>query len=82
MKGEVHYGFDLKHDKFSAQKANDTLTLFLPEPKIIAINMTPSGNEVYQEQGDWSDSERKKLEAKAKKKLIENVETLDLNSIV
>lgn len=80
VKGEVRYGFDLQRNNFSVKKSNDSLILYLPEPEIIEINVSPSGNEIYQEQGNWSDSEIKKLENRAKKKLVENVETLDLNT--
>ena len=78
VKGDVKFGFDLKSEQFETKRRNDTLEIYLPEPRILEVLLTPSGTEVYQEQGTWKDRERQKLEMKAKLKLIENASSLDL----
>lgn len=80
VKGEVKYGFDLKSERFETKRRNDTLAIYLPEPSMLDVILTPSGTEVYQEQGSWKDRERQKLEMKAKLKLIENSSGLDLDN--
>lgn len=80
VKGEVKYGFNLASDEFQTQRSGDTLLVVLPKPTLIEVNLTPSGTEVYQEQGTWRDNERKKLEQQAKLKLVQNSSQLDLES--
>jgi hypothetical protein len=72
VKGEVKMGFDLKSKSLKALRNGDTLYLSIPQPTLLEINLSPSGTEIYQEQGNWKDSERRKLENKAKLILIEN----------
>lgn len=78
VKGEVKYGFNLKSNDFAVENRNDTLIITLPQPKILDVIVTPSETEVFQEQGEWKDQVRRNLESKAKHKLRENSESMDL----
>lgn len=78
VKGEVKYGFNLKSNDFAVENQNDTLIITLPQPKILDVIVTPSETEVFQEQGEWKDQVRRNLESKAKHKLRENSESMDL----
>jgi hypothetical protein len=78
VKGEIKLGFDLKKHPIRSQQKGDTLQVELPEAQIIGINMSPSGTEIYQEQGYWKDSERRILENKARSILIRNCERFNM----
>ncbi|MFT5859724.1 MAG: hypothetical protein ACI865_001828 [Flavobacteriaceae bacterium] len=71
--GEVNYGLDLSNGNYSIdQTSNDSLFIHLPKAKLLDVIITPSQTEIFQETGKWSDSERKTLEAIAKKRLLAN----------
>ena len=78
IRGEVKYGVDLTGDKYDVQSNEDTIWLHLPEPKILDVIITPSKTEVFQEKGNWNDSDRRNLETSAKMALIKNAEMLKL----
>lgn len=80
VRGEVRFGVDLSESNFAARQTEDTIFIQLPKPKVLDVVISPSRTEVFQEQGKWSDRERKTLEVKAKAKLVENAKSLDLNS--
>lgn len=79
FRGEVKYGLQLTDKNFETSQNNDTLWLILPKPELLDLILTPSDTEIYQEQGFWSDAERKEMEAKAKKRLKENALKLKLD---
>jgi hypothetical protein len=78
VKGEVKYGLDLTNSNFDIKSNNDSIWIKLPEPTILDVIVSPSKTEVFQEQGRWSDSDRKRLEAKAKNTLITNARIFKL----
>lgn len=78
VKGEVKYGFDLKKDPYDIRQNQDTLWVSLPHAKLIDLEISPSKTEVFQEQGSWTDSERKFMEYKAIEKLKRNTSFLNL----
>lgn len=78
VKGEVRFGFDIKNLDKVVSESSDTLRITFPSAKILDILVVPSGTEVFLENGSWRDSERKKLENKARFKLQENAERLNL----
>lgn len=80
VRGEVRFGVDLSESNFETRQTEDSIFIKLPKPKVLDVVVSPSKTEVFQEQGKWSDRERKTLEVKAKAKLVENAMGLDLNS--
>lgn len=80
VKGEIRYGFDLKKSPVKIQESDSLIEVFLPEPEIVDIQVTPSGTEIFQENGKWYDAEIRDLHLKARKKLIRNAEMLQLES--
>lgn len=80
FQGEVKYGIDLTDKNIDTRQNKDTLWVILPKPEILDIVITPSQTEIYQEQGYWSDGERKSLENRAKKRLRTNSEMLNLDT--
>ncbi|MDG1332413.1 MAG: DUF4230 domain-containing protein [Crocinitomicaceae bacterium] len=80
VRGEVRFGVDLSESNFATRQTEDSIFIQLPKPKVLDVVVSPSKTEVFQEQGKWSDRERKTLEVKAKAKLVENAMDLDLNS--
>ncbi len=78
VKGEIRYGFNLKNRRIRIEEKDSVIQVFLPEPEIVDIQVTPSTTEFFQENGDWNDREIRSLHVKARKKLIANAETLNL----
>lgn len=78
VKGEIRYGFDLKKNRIRVQETDSVMEVFLPQPEIVDIQVTPSSTEFFQENGDWKDYEIKSMQNKARQKLIANAETLNL----
>lgn len=79
VRGEVRFGVDLSESNFKVRQNEDSIFIELPKPKVLDVVVSPSRTEVFQEQGKWSDRERKTLEVKAKAKLVKNAESLNLN---
>ena len=80
FRGEVKYGLQLTDKNFESTQNEDTIWLTLPKPVLLDLILTPSDTEIYQEQGFWTDAERKEMEAKAKKRLKENAQKLKLEA--
>lgn len=78
FRGEVKYGLNLSDSNFDIDHTKDTLFIQLPKPELLDVIITPSKTEVFQEQGQWSDGERKQLESKAKYLFRKNAEELKL----
>jgi len=78
--GEVRFGIDLSDSNFEIRHTEDKIYIQLPKAKVLDVNVSPSRTEVFQEQGKWTDSERKSLEIRAKVKLVKNAKSLNLNS--
>lgn len=78
VKGEVRYGVDLTDSNYAIRQTQDSIFIQYPNPKILDIIVSPSKTEIFQEQGRWTDSERKTLEVKAKSKLVANSKKMDL----
>ncbi|TNE76217.1 MAG: DUF4230 domain-containing protein [Bacteroidetes bacterium] len=78
VKGEIRVGIDIRKNNIEINRSNDTVYLKLSNPELLEVNLSPSGTDVYQEQGSWSDKERTILELKAKQRLINNSVELDL----
>ncbi len=78
VKGEVKYGIDLSEDNYSIKQNKDTIWLFIPQPEIIDIIITPSKTEIFQEKGKWHDGTRRKLEQLAKVDFAKNASELRL----
>lgn len=79
VQGEVKYGIDLTSKNYSISSNSDSIWVSLPEPKLLDVLVTPSKTEIFQEQGNWSDHTRRKLESKAKQKIQMNAEKLGLD---
>ncbi|NVK63553.1 MAG: DUF4230 domain-containing protein [Flavobacteriales bacterium] len=79
VRGEVRFGVDLSETNFKIRQTADSIFIDLPKPKVLDVVVSPSRTEVFQEQGKWSDRERKTLEVKAKDKLVKNAQQLDLH---
>ena len=79
VRGEVRFGVDLSESNYKVRQNEDSIFIKLPQPKVLDVVVSPSRTEVFQEQGKWSDRERKTLEMKAKKKLISNAKSMNLN---
>jgi hypothetical protein len=78
-RGEVKYGLDLTDGNYEISQSEDSLVIVLPKPELLDIVLTPSKTEVFQEQGQWSDGERKAMESQAKFTFKKNAEQLKLN---
>lgn len=78
VRGEVQYGLDLTDGNYKIDQGEDTIIVRLPHPKRLDVVISPSKTEVFQEEGKWKDSERKKLELRAKYQLMKNASELDL----
>lgn len=76
--GEVRYGVDLTDNSPKVEHRNDSVWIQLPKVKAVDVIVAPSKNEVFQEIGTWKDWERRKMELKAKKKLLKNAERFNL----
>jgi len=79
VKGEVRFGVDLTDMNYNVRQTKDSIFIQLPPPKVLDVVVSPSKTEVFQEQGHWTDRERKTMESKAKAKLISNAKSMDLN---
>ena len=75
--GEVRFGIDLSDSNFEIRHTEDKIYIQLPKAKVLDVNVSPSRTEVFQEQGKWTDSERKSLEIRAKVKLVKNAKSLN-----
>lgn len=80
VRGEINYGMELTKDNYRVAQNNDTIWFNLPKPKVLDVILNPSSTEVFQENGFWSDNDRKRLQNKAKNKLIKNAKKLNLAS--
>jgi hypothetical protein len=80
VRGEVRYGFDLSESNFEIRQGKDSVFIQLPKPKVLDVVVSPSKTEIFQEQGKWTDGERKSMEVRAKAKLVKNAKSLNLNS--
>lgn len=80
VKGEAKYGFDLKKDSLNITHLGDTILVKIPKAKLLGIEISPSNTEVFQEQGEWTDTERKKLEYRAIDKIKSSASLLKLES--
>lgn len=80
VKGEAKYGFDLKQDSLNITHLGDTILVKIPKAKLLGIEISPSNTEVFQEQGEWTDIERKKLEYQAIDKIKNSASLLKLES--
>ena len=78
IQGEVTYGIDLTNKNYSVVSNKDSIWVTLPQPKILDVIISPSKNEVFQEQGSWSDNTRRKLEVKAKFMIQKNADAISL----
>lgn len=78
VQGEVKYGIDLTNKNYSVTSNKDSIWVTLPAPKILDVIVTPSKTEIFQEQGNWSDYTRRKLETKAKYRIQKNAEAISL----
>lgn len=79
VRGEVRYGFNLTDKKIKISHNSDTIWINMPKPEILDVLVVPSKTEVFQENGDWKDYERKKLEKGAIKELENSANALNLN---
>jgi hypothetical protein len=78
VKGEVRVGFNFKNNKIDIAQNEDTIWFNLPKAKILDVLISPSGTEVFLENGAWSDGARRSLENKAIDQLKRNAEELKL----
>lgn len=78
--GKIIYGFNLQDSKFKVELNEDTLLIHLPNPKILDIIQNPSGNEIFIEEGSWSDNEIKRIYAISRNKLTNNFKQKDLQT--
>ncbi len=70
VKGKVLVGTDLSLlTDTSVTITNDTVTLFLPKPKIIDAIVNPSDFETFVEKGNWTIKEVTLVKIKARRKL-------------
>jgi hypothetical protein len=70
VKGELLYGVNLKTSDFQVVPKNDTLYIQLPQPELLSVSINPKSTEVFIENGDWKDFERRALMNKARKRMI------------
>ena len=80
VKGDAKFGFDLKRESFRMETEGDTITVTIPKARLLGIESSPSKTEVFQEQGNWTDSERKQLEYKAIEKIKSSALNLELEA--
>ncbi len=80
VKGEAKFGFDLKKDSLYVKHDGDTIHVHFPKAKLLGVEISPSKTEVFQEQGEWTDSERKQLEYRAIEKIKNSALNLSLES--
>lgn len=78
VKGELLYGVNLKTSDFDIKDGKDTLIIQVPEPELLSASVNPTGTDVFAESGIWTDSERRKMMIKAKKKMIQNGDDMHL----
>lgn len=78
IQGEVLIGFDLKENPIQVDNNNDSIFIILPSAKVLDVLVSPSKTEIFQENGEWKDFERKKLEKRAIAQLKLNALELDL----
>ncbi|MFT5777435.1 MAG: hypothetical protein ACI837_000367 [Crocinitomicaceae bacterium] len=79
--GEVRYGIELTDGNYKIDQSSlDTILVSLPKAKIIDVILTPKKTEIFQEQGEWTDRERKILENQAKNRLMKNAKRLNLEA--
>ncbi len=78
VRGEVRYGFNLTDRHIGIRHNPDTVWVTVPEPTILDVLVVPSETEVFQENGDWSDNARRRLEKSAIAQLKNNARKLDL----
>ena len=70
VKGKVLVGTDLSMlTDTSVAIKNDTVTLFLPKPKIFEAIVNPSDFETFVEKGNWTSKEVMLVKIKARRKL-------------
>lgn len=69
---KIIFGFNLDDSSFQVQFLNDTVRIDLPEPSILDFIQNPSGNEIFIEEGSWSDNEVKQIFEVSRKKLERN----------
>lgn len=70
VKGKVLVGTDLSLlTDTSVTIKNDTVTIFLPKPKIIDAIVNPSDFETFVEKGNWTSKEVTLVKIKARRKL-------------
>ena len=78
VKGELLYGVNLKTKDFQVVPKNDTLFVQLPQPELLSVSINPKSTEVFIENGDWKDFERRALMNKARKRMIASGDQLHL----
>jgi Protein of unknown function (DUF4230) len=72
-KGKILAGVNLA--KLTATDAfvkNDSVSVTLPQAEILQVILNPSGFEVFEESGNWTDAEVKAVKIKLREKLIAN----------
>lgn len=66
-KGKVRAGYDFSQlNEHDLQVRGDTLSIYLPQPKIFDVIINPSDFEIYVEDGPWSHEEVVAIESRAK----------------
>lgn len=80
VKGEVWIGFNLNDKKFNIVETDSLVQITLPEPKIIDVISTASSTRIFQENGRWEDYEIRQLKNKARLKMRQNAEALQLQA--
>lgn len=78
VKGEAKFGFNLKEDSLVLDPRGDSIFVSIPKAKLLGVEISPSKTEIFQEQGEWSDTERKELEYKAIEQIKASALNLDL----
>lgn len=79
VRGEVRFGVDLTDANYQIRQTEDSIFVQLPKPKVLDVVVSPSKTEIFQEQGKWTDRERKMMETKAKAKLVANAKNMNLD---
>lgn len=79
VRGEVRFGVDLTDANYQIRQTEDSIFVQLPKPKVLDVVVSPSKTEIFQEQGKWTDRERKMMETKAKAKLVANAKSMNLD---
>lgn len=78
VRGEVRYGFDLTKKHIDIRHNADSIWVTVPQPSLLDVLVVPSETEIFQENGDWSDAARRKMEKAAIAQLRKNAEHLNL----